>query len=353
MKTKNIFIFKILLILFSFTQIKIEAATLIDLESMAQDFVLETIKIDIPGYPDAFNPSITRLNDSFLMCFRFRDPATSSTNKIGFVWLDENFQLKSGIQELDIKINYSAYPTLLSYAQDPRLITVGGHLYMVYSNLIGSSQGIQRRMFIASLHINLNGHILMQEPVSIENFVGEINQRQEKNWPPFDYNGNLLLAYSLNPHRIMAPDFQISAQNIASTQGNIQWSWGELRGGTPALKIGDEYLAFFHSSKDMATLNSNGKKMTHYFMGAYTFSNDHPFAITKMSPSPIIGVNFYNGPIYATWKPLRVVFPGGYVYDDKFIWIVYGRQDHETCVVKIDRNGLFNSLIPVETVSSQ
>lgn len=87
--------------------------------------------------------------------------------------------------------------------------------------------------------------------------------------------------------------------------------------------------------------------MPHYFMGAYLFSEKPPFQMTSISPEPIIGPNFYSGKKHQTWKPLRVVFPGGFVYDDTYIWVVYGRQDHEAWVVKLDREGLINSLIPV------
>ena len=33
--------------------------------------------------------------------------------------------------------------------------------------------------------------------------------------------------------------------------GSFRWSWGDLRGGTPALYVGDNrYLTFFHSSNE-------------------------------------------------------------------------------------------------------
>ena len=43
----------------------------LDLETMNADFVLETKKIDIPGYPDAFNPSITQWNDFIYFVFAY------------------------------------------------------------------------------------------------------------------------------------------------------------------------------------------------------------------------------------------------------------------------------------------
>jgi predicted GH43/DUF377 family glycosyl hydrolase len=83
-------------------------------------------------------------------------------------------------------------------------------------------------------------------------------------------------------------------------------------------------------------------------MGAYTFSPEPPFEVTRISPSPIVGKNFYHGVTHRTWKPLRVVFPGGFVSDEKHVWIVYGRQDHEVWAAKLDKQKLLQSLIPVE-----
>jgi len=142
-------------------------------------------------------------------------------------------------------------------------------------------------------------------------------------------------------------------ETIACTFGQFNWNWGELRGGTPGLldEEKDEYLAFFHSSKEMATIHSQGKKILHYFMGAYTFASRPPFAITKMSPEPITGKGFYEGIVYEPyWKPLRVVFPCGYIVNDQFIWVSYGRQDHEIWMVKLNKKGLYDSLIPVQTI---
>lgn len=53
---------------------------------------------------------------------------------------------------------------------------------------------------------------------------------------------------------------------------NFCWNYGELRGGTEAKLVGNQYLAFFHSQ---GTIHSRFS-MT-YWMGAYTFSKEPPF----------------------------------------------------------------------------
>jgi hypothetical protein len=84
-------------------------------------------------------------------------------------------------------------------------------------------------------------------------------------------------------------------------------------------------------------------------MGAYTFSESPPFPLIRISPEPIMGRGFSSGESYLPyWKPVCVVFPGGFIFDDTSIWLVYGRQDHELWVAKLDKQGLLNSLIPIE-----
>ena len=98
----------------------------------------------------------------------------------------------------------------------------------------------------------------------------------------------------------------------------------------------------------MSTVHSEELDMPHYFMGAYTFSQHPPFEITKISPEPIVCHGFYDGLKYKPyWKPVRVVFPCGYIMNEHYIYVSYGRQDHEIWVIKLDKHKLKNSLIPV------
>lgn len=319
---------------------------------IAQEFVLETKQIHIPGYFGAFNPSILRWNDRFLMSFRVRNHRLVSTFEIGLVFLDQYFNPISEPQILDIRSFDLNHP---KKEQDPRLLYIGEQLYLVYSNEIKERAKIgkyeTRRVFVTRLHFEDNC-FTADQPECLIAFDGERVSRWEKNWVPFDYEGQLLLSYSIAPHLIFRPLLGTgSCETVANTTSGIKWSWGHLRGGTPALKISEnQYLAFFHSSTSMATVHSGGETMLHYFMGAYIFNASPPYSITHISPEPIIGKGFYTGPSYRTFKPLRVVFPGGYLMDDSHIWVFYGRQDHEIWAVKIEKQGLIDSLVSVNTL---
>lgn len=323
----------------------------IDLEQKAQDFVLETKKIEIPGYPHAFNPGITRWYGRLLLSFRVIPDRKQSYNaEIGLVFLDEDFRPASEPQLLNLRDEFSIAPCR---AEDARLIAVGDKLYIVYDDNTEAklSKG-GFRVFVSQLHYD--GEHFIPDPIErLSCFEGESRYRREKAWVPFSYQGKLLLSYSLLPHLIFYPHLDGSGmcKTLCRTKSAIEWQWGELRGGTPAININGQYLAFFHSSIEMATVHSEGKKIAHYFIGAYTFSSDPPFAITAISPEPIIGKNFYSGTRYKPyWKPVRCVFPCGYVYDENFIWIVYGRDDHEAWVAKLNWHNLLKSLTPVDLI---
>lgn len=320
---------------------------LINLENLAQDFVLETKKIEIPGYPKAFNPSIIRWKGVLLMTFRHMPNVKPFfTSYVGIVKLDENFDPIGPPQTLETQNPHSPIP---SRAEDTRLIAIGDTLFLVFSD--NKEEKITKkgfRVYIAQLTED-NGRFSVHNIECLSHFEGESPMIREKNWTPFDYNSNLLLSYSIAPHIIFRPFLGTGhCETFCSSNPEIRWKWGELRGGTTATVEGREYLGFFHSVKMMASENSQEKIVPHYFMGAYTYSLEPPFSLQRISPEPIIGKGFYSGGVQTPyWGSKKVIFPCGYIADEKCFWISYGRQDEECWVVKIDKNAILNSLIPV------
>ena len=313
---------------------------LLDLEENPDPFILESKQIHIPKYPDAFNPSIVRYQDFILLVFRIRDPILKTTHQMGLIKLNNEFKPISKPYVIEIR-NYLSGQSM---AQDPRIITIGDEIFMVYNDMLGSPRKGFRRMLIGKIQFDGQAFFI-ENPEVLTHFDQEIKNRHEKNWAPFVYEDQLMLIYSLQPHIVLKPiAFENRCETKVSTKNFTKWEYGELRGGSQAFLVGDEYLSFFHSTKEMKTLQSEGKKISHYFMGAYTFEKDAPHAIKSISKKPIIGKNFYNGPLHKTWKPLRVIFPGGFIFDDQHIYVAYGRQDHEIWIVKMDRDALLTSL---------
>lgn len=319
----------------------------LDLENGAQEFVLETKQIKIPEYPHAFNPSIIRFNNKLLLSFRIiPDPKQSFNSWLGLIWLDDNFNPQGKVQPIIMQSS----DRKSCRAEEGRLIAVDSRLYLVYSDneeKVISKGGF--RMYVAELHYD-NHTFYVKKNERLSYFEGNDRGRREKNWVPFSYHNRLMLAYSIVPHRIFIPllDDSQSCKTIACSQQLVPWQWGDIRGGTTGILNGDHYLAFFHSSKRMKSVHSDNRESMHYFMGAYTFSAKPPFEITHVSSEPIIGKNFYHGAQYKPyWGSVNVVFPCGFLFDEPYVWIAYGRQDHELWVAKIDKQKLYASLISV------
>lgn len=312
---------------------------LIDLEDQTQDFVLETKRIIIPEINRVWNASIARWKGKLLLACRI------NLYGIGLIWLDDEFNPISVLQKLVIS---NQIPNVLSREMDPRILVIDEQLFLVYSNTrirANGDQGI--RMFVTQIHFD--GNTFTADPAEcLDFFEAKRDNPREKNWVPFAYDGKLLLAYSIKPHRILQPIGNGRCTPLTMSLGDINWKWGSLRGGTPAVLDDDHYLAIFHSSQKMRTIQANGETARHYFMGAYTFSSKPPFEIKSISPEPIIGKDFYQPHKKST---LRVVFPCGLHVSDKFVWITYGKHDHELWVVKLDKKGLMNSLVPIKDTS--
>lgn len=325
-------------------------ARLINLEEYPQSFISDTKRIRVPGHATAFNPTLVRWNGRLLMCFRelietqkilSSQIVCSADSRLGLVFLDEEFNPSGDVQLLDL-----CPEGTISRADDPRLVMVGGRLFLIYSdnNDPEVSQG-GFRVYVIELTFN-GREFEIEQQEKMSQFQNELAWRREKNWTPFEYGGSLLLIYSVSPHKVLYPLLGLeTCVTVANTWPELFWTWGELRGGTPAVLVEGEYLSFFHSSMDMASEHSDGELSLHYFMGAYTFGKELPFAITKMSPEPLVAKGFYSGEAYEPyWKPVQVVFPGGLIEEGPFLWMTYGRQDHEIWVGKIDKRALLGSL---------
>jgi predicted GH43/DUF377 family glycosyl hydrolase len=329
---------------------RIQAYT--DLEEISQDFVLEIKKIEIEGHPHAFNPSIIRWKGRLLICFReilhastldFPFFCGSTKSKIGVVYLDEDFNPVGQAQFLSKESSVITHCT-----EDARLIEIDNRLYIVYAdNKFNLPYESAIKVHIAELTEN-NGYFEVKPSVCITRFEGERLKKREKNWVPFNYKENLVLSYSLNPHKIFRLMTQGECVTLFNTEQPIDWPWGELRGGTQAFLVDDSYLAFFHSCMEMESIHSNNRPSLHYFIGAYQFEDRPPFRINKISPEPIVTRGFYSGEEYEYyWKPVQVIFPCGFVHDEQYIWISYGRQDHELWIAKLCKKRLLESLVPL------
>jgi len=310
----------------------------------AQDFILSTHTIDLKKYPKAFNPSIIKTKEGFLLSFRYcLAPEDPEISYIGIVALDENLVPTSKPQLLETRTYNSKKP---SRSEDARLFTLHDEIYVAFNDKTSSKSSSEDRrdMYIAKLNYGeLSEQYYLSKPKKLC-YLEKYNERKiQKNWTPFEWQKNLMFIYTGCPHAIIYSDLNSGyCKGLYSTNFISNWRWGEIRGGTPAVLVDGEYLTFFHSMKHTASKASGGIPMFHYYMGAYTFSSEPPFEIQKMSTMPIIGKNFYT----RSRMNKRVIFPGGIVVSGPHIYVAYGKDDHQICVAIIDKAKLMSSLAP-------
>ncbi len=306
--------------------------------------VKSTKRIFIPAYPEAFNPSIIKHRDHYLLIFRYvPNPWTFWVSYIGILPLNKSFEPISNPVLLTTRGENDLTP---SQSEDARIFSYNNKLYLIYND---STQDIcpgswQKRDIYCVELIDEGRKFVLSKPIKLVHETNYQTVAWQKNWTPFEKDGNLYLIYTINPLEILSPDFNTGICHVISkTEKSITWNLGNLRGGTPAQLVEGEYLAFFHSMAHIASLASGFKNMYHYFMGAYTFSQDPPYEMTRMSTIPIDAEGFYT---YSE-RDRRVIYPGGFVVENDQIYLAYGKDDHEVWIATLDFNALKKSLITV------
>ncbi len=307
--------------------------------------VVQRVKnIAIRGVVAPHNPSIEKQGDGYLLFFRYdvmlsKRPGNYHT-RIGCAKLDRHFEQTDE--------EFITIDTGSDYSEDPRVLSMGGELYLIYNDVLESNHQC-RTMHLGKL--NLAGAKL--------DYVTDLDLQikpVEKNWVPFEYieNGTpkVYLGYSINPHKVLKlDDPKINAvthlifPNL-SLYNKLFWSnlWGDsVRGGTPAKKVDDVYLSFFH------TFFVDENNSAWYNMGAYTFEDKAPFRINAISNYPILYKGIYDSPPINTADPKkRVIFPAGFVTDREegrdVIHVVCGENDCAIKVVTIDKENLLKGL---------
>jgi predicted GH43/DUF377 family glycosyl hydrolase len=293
-------------------------------------FILNYQTIDIPQSPLAYNPSIVKFQDGYILAFRQDDPLTACA-ALGLVVLDANFSPQGNIHYLRIKESISS--------EDPKLFFVQDKLFMSYSFLTKPLPNYDCCINLSEISTK-TFQILTQTNLKYN------LARREKNWTPFTHDGDIYFVYKYNPFSILRLNKPITGalSNVYSTEDKLfTWEtiWGELRGGTPAISVGDEYLSFFHSS-------FVSRKTKWFVFGAITFDKNPPHGLKRISPYPILSKKMYQSSVNPLCKNKKVVYPGGFVkgnFQGKEVFhIVCGENDAHIKLITIDAAKLMNSL---------
>lgn len=314
-------------------------------ENLDQQIVIETKRIEFEDFPGAFNPSILKIDQGFLLTFRYC-PDLANQSWLSYI----------GIVELDTALNPRAPPELLttrlkrsktpSQTEDARLFLFGDTIFLIYNDNVDemSFDHCNRRdMFLAELRL-INGKYQLFSPLKLTHEEKYFSVLQQKNWIPFEYQNSLFFSYSIHPHEVLKPNLESGlCSRRYQTEPKLNWNYGSLRGSSAAQLVDGSYLAFFHSSVYIRSSISPHFRAWHYFMGAYTFSATPPFELTQISEKPIFCNNFYS----STSSDKKVVFPGGFAVEGSHIYVAYGKDDREIWIATLDKEALQQSLIKI------
>lgn len=207
--------------------------------------------------------------------------------------------------------------------EDPRIIEADGKTFMGVATWIPGMKPIYVNQRITLLDAKDNVEQQWSPVYGKNGRNAHWSSGNEKNWAWFDHDGTLCFVYQNNPHIVV----ETNGPSIAThhqTNFNGVWKWGEMRGGTNPVRVGDEYLAFFHSSMPWKTIPKYGERRR-YFMGAYTFEAKAPFKVKRISGVPLLTGSEFDPVIPGS---PAVVFPCGLVVEPSgSLYCTYGIND--------------------------
>ncbi len=290
-------------------------------------------KAKVPGI-DFFNPAILRRADGLWLVTRrseFLDCFEYGFNELMAFRLDDEHLPQYGQPIICDKLSSR------EHFEDPRAVLHEGKWWLSACNFVvypdpndetGGPKGwTGAHQVLLEIDQEWRTH-RRHDPVYGYNGASVFDQRgDEKNWLWFSHQGDLYLIYQTLPHTIVRWDEALRpVAEYVSEIWHPSWKYGHPRGGTCPIRIGKQYLSFFHSSLPWR----GGKRR--YYMGAYAFEAEPPFQITAVTPKPLL-VGSQDDP-WAEGKPL-VVFPCAALHEFGVWTISLGVNDLVSALARI------------------
>ena len=160
-------------------------------------------------------------------------------------------------------------------------------------------------------------------------FGGNGGTVTQKNWQFFSHEGRLLFIYHYSP-------FQAVDGSRIHAGPQLHWSHGEIRGGTPPVRVDDRYYTFFHSRTDIGR--------TKYHMGCLSFSAEEPFRPLGMTLVPLMSGTNREPNLH--WTPVTV-FPCGAIFRGKKFTVSLGVNDWNCGLVDFELDQLQSLMKPL------
>lgn len=228
---------------------------------------------------------------------------------------------------------------------DPRMCWMGGKLHLSNCCWVTPPSGKPFQTIVHQTLAVLDGwrvDRLIDVPFGGNNRDLTLGSRMEKNWLWFEHNGNPHFSYTTRPHVVVRVN-NGEAVETHQTDSHMDWPYGEVRGGTPPVLVGDEYVTFFHSSLPWQKVN--GAMRNRYYMGALAFEARPPFGITRYTRSPLL-TGTLREPSVLMSPPC--VFPSGALLRSDEWLVTLGVNDCLASWMKCGKGSIDRLLLPTQ-----
>ena len=298
-----------------------------------------------------YNPSIVPCEYGYLMSFRHDVPdpnvRTSRRSVTGLIRLDDALHPAGEPTYLKLEGLYRS-------CEDARLFFLGDKLYLCCCAFFPEDWHTKITL------MEIDQRTLEVRSITSPDYDGA--HKVEKNWTPLVYSPapgkeDLYFLYSFSPHIVLQTGLEPSGKiaskitplpSLPASKAVRRWTkkWGFISGGTPAVRIGENYLTFFHS-------HFKARKQVWYVMGAALLEGQPPFRPVKISPKPILFRKMFSAkhlsdPRFHLSTSTHVVFPSGFVegtYRKRPAFhVLYGDNDSSIGILTVDKEKLFASL---------
>lgn len=282
-----------------------------------------------------YNAGIVPFEDKYLVAVRTETflggLPNGSFSRITLAYLNRNFSAYESVKDINILRNGKEIDV-----QDPRLFIFQNEIYICFNMQIREVAQGARQMYFAKLDLSKG----IPDELDLKR-IDYGRYRTEKNWTPFEYEGELYFISDHSNQRVFKVDVETGVAVEQSTHGRVSWPYGQVRGGSPAIPLNDEeFFTFFHSSKVYTLASGDRRKI--YFAGALTFSRKPPFEILRMTKHPLMDETYYDDQ-----NQNSIIFPTGVLLEGDNLSLLAGKNDTHLILSQMSMEKLNRKMEPI------
>lgn len=259
-------------------------------------------------------------------------------NEYVCVYRPDEYSFAAVILNSDLEISSTIHKFKITNCADPRLIWNNNKLFMIYSS---TDESIKKECIRGTIIMDLekSKQFIQNEPFR----VSPPGVTREKNWMPFEYENEIYLIASINPHIIYKLNKNNEAEKVYETKWISPWFNSEfLRGNTNAVRLPNgNYLSTFHTVEKM------NKSMHYYDNGCYVFEGKPPFKVLKCANRTYLKAEDAVEPHFRKKGLIQVCFPVGMLRKDNNLLISYGDNDSSVKILKTTVEDMLQTTIDV------